>query len=1162
MKFERISLEKYGAIAAREIDIANKPGLIIIYGPNEAGKSTLLCAIRDLLYGVPHTSPHGAIFGNNQIRIGATLRLADGSELKLRRKKGRPPGDLVDGNDQQVPTAQMEAMLAGTDRDRFNALFGLDHVSLRDGGQRLLASDGDIGRLIVEAGGGLRALVAALADLEKEAADLFSPNRSKNRKFYAALDTFEAADKEVKRATTTREAFNKSEKAAAAAAASLAALRSDQANARESIHRLERVKRTAPQLQLFAQTETELNAFADIEALADELATEIPAALTQRRSDVEKLAAAQDAVTLIQGQLDKFVIAIEIVDAAEAIEAVETLALLVEKATLDLPNRRAELAESNSQLTSLRALLGVDAEQDLEGLAPSRSEIEDVQSLASEAITLNSALTSAGTQLSECGESLIAIRKRQTEREAKGFDKPAQVPAAELLRLAPLARDLELKSRQIAEQQSSLEADALALGLIVSELKSGLWPTLAQVKTELDHAAKNESELGQAQSAHKTASARSERVAKRLLKLESGSQPPTPAIVAQARSQRDLLWQDIRSHYLDAPDEGWIRPPEKQRDEVASEFEQTRDAADDLVDRRGDEAQRLADIVAAERERSEAGEEAEAALKTINDLKEQIAVRELNWNKCWPDASAKERDLRRLLAFTDAREGLVRRQLEIEALRTALTQLRVDVEDLEKLLDQLETNAPTRIRASVSVRVHKAVSALKAHDDQYGDYRRDADEISKLKVREARLQQETSELTARQRNWSAAWSQAVSRLGLSEAVTPRQATDVATEWAGATGVFNAIRITATRIRRIKEDKQKLGNAIAELRERAGVELPEDAVAAARHLKRLLEESTGRKLQGDALRPQLDRAQLELEAALRRAHTSEASLADLASRCDYAPEDLEPLAPRIDQRRALRVDLNKLKQSIVSAGDGHSFESLREQSQGLDPDDLATQLADLSDQLAQRDKQIEAAIAVQQAADAEVRAFLDGDRLNGLVAERETASAEMHQVIERYVEITLAQSLLKAAIEKVRHEQQDPLIARASELFSWCTRGEFAGIGTDVSGDGEPVVVGLRVGGDSVHLSEMSDGTRDQLFLAFRLASIEHYARNAEPIPLIADDVLVHFDDKRGQATLELLAEIGSTTQVLLFTHHEAVVTAASALIDSERASVVHWGASI
>ena len=85
---------------------------------------------------------------------------------------------------------------------------------------------------------------------------------------------------------------------------------------------------------------------------------------------------------------------------------------------------------------------------------------------------------------------------------------------------------------------------------------------------------------------------------------------------------------------------------------------------------------------------------------------------------------------------------------------------------------------------------------------------------------------------------------------------------------------------------------------------------------------------------------------------------------------------------------------------------------------------------------------------------------------------------------------------------------------------------------------------------------MSDGTRDQMFLAFRLASIQHYSANAEPIPLIADDVLVHFDDERGLAALELFAEVGAETQVLLFTHHEAVAESAATLIKEGRAGLI------
>ena len=49
---------------------------------------------------------------------------------------------------------------------------------------------------------------------------------------------------------------------------------------------------------------------------------------------------------------------------------------------------------------------------------------------------------------------------------------------------------------------------------------------------------------------------------------------------------------------------------------------------------------------------------------------------------------------------------------------------------------------------------------------------------------------------------------------------------------------------------------------------------------------------------------------------------------------------------------------------------------------------------------------------------------------------------------------------------------------------------------------------------------------------------------------------MHFDDPRGAATLELLAEFCASTQVLLFTHHLSVRDAASKLEADGRANIV------
>jgi uncharacterized protein YhaN len=127
------------------------------------------------------------------------------------------------------------------------------------------------------------------------------------------------------------------------------------------------------------------------------------------------------------------------------------------------------------------------------------------------------------------------------------------------------------------------------------------------------------------------------------------------------------------------------------------------------------------------------------------------------------------------------------------------------------------------------------------------------------------------------------------------------------------------------------------------------------------------------------------------------------------------------------------------------------------------------------------------------------------------------------------------------------------------LFSYTTRGAFAGIDCDLDDKGHPIVVGRRESGAEVPVAAMSDGTRDQMFLAFRLASLENYGASTEPLPFVADDILVHFDDDRSSATLDLLARFGETNQVLLFTHHQSVRDQARRIEAAGLAAVIEIG---
>jgi uncharacterized protein YhaN len=123
------------------------------------------------------------------------------------------------------------------------------------------------------------------------------------------------------------------------------------------------------------------------------------------------------------------------------------------------------------------------------------------------------------------------------------------------------------------------------------------------------------------------------------------------------------------------------------------------------------------------------------------------------------------------------------------------------------------------------------------------------------------------------------------------------------------------------------------------------------------------------------------------------------------------------------------------------------------------------------------------------------------------------------------------------MDSYREKHQGPVLTRASELFSRLTLGEYEGLTTGFGEDDKPVLVAVRKNKEQVEVAGLSDGSRDQLYFALRLAAIEDHVSRIAPCPVVLDDILIHSDDLRASAALKVLAEIAQRTQVLFFTHH-------------------------
>ena len=71
------------------------------------------------------------------------------------------------------------------------------------------------------------------------------------------------------------------------------------------------------------------------------------------------------------------------------------------------------------------------------------------------------------------------------------------------------------------------------------------------------------------------------------------------------------------------------------------------------------------------------------------------------------------------------------------------------------------------------------------------------------------------------------------------------------------------------------------------------------------------------------------------------------------------------------------------------------------------------------------------------------------------------------------------------------------------------------------------------------VSQLSGGTREQLYLAVRLALVEQLAQQGVTLPMVLDDVLVNFDHGRTELAVETLLDFANRgqQQLLIFTCH-------------------------
>ena len=1114
MRLDTLGLIRYGHFTDKRLVLPRAPtgpDLHVIFGPNEAGKSTLFSAWLDLLFGFPMQTPYSFLHDNRALRIEAQISTTGGA-LHLARLKGNKNTLLDARSDQPVADTVLGAALGGLDRDSYTTMFSLDDETLEQGGESILASKGSLGELLFSASAGLAHLSDGLREVQEDAGQWF---RTGARKYTlndhkARLRELDAQRKEVDLQVSQWRKLK------------------DAAQQAEAAYRHASAQRAATQTELTA-LQRDLDALRDlarlrrIEARLAELppAQDLPeawrSALPDWQRDEAELAALLPQAQDKQAKLDADLAALPQDTNAEALLPQladwEHRFGAIAKESADLPRRRAALAALQQDMAALVTRLGRRLGRP--GLTPEATALPPataarLTALIEEDAVLRSTMAQAQTELARARQALPdeAATAPLDEAALSRLDPlVAELRRADLLRLSADA-DAALRAAQATLQQALAAlapwrgdgAQLAALDLPGADTLRALDETQRATRT-----------------AQRDAQAECDRLAAQAAQLRAGVADAarlTPEQAADLRAARDAAWQAHKAALTLASAQEFERAMQADDRIRATQIEQAR------------LSERLAQIARTDAALEQAQAQRDTAEAAVAQMDARVAAL---WERLGIAPQA-----RSLADFTDWR---ARRDVALGAQRAVA----VAQGDKDAALARL-TNAQTTLGSALSALGRDLPGADFATLLAEAEIVLQMAERLRLHAERQRdLVQREAEIAAAQQaraDWQAEWDAlcAACWIGLPAPDVGamrdilRALADLAALTPQAREMTHRIASIDADIAGFDDDLCKIASQLGEAPEggfqtlwprlRARLERAKDHASARAGLRAALQENAAHL---DAL--QARQGQLDHAVAALHAQFGQKPLAEIATQI-----------AAIAQAQAAEAERAELREGLAERLDCDDLDAEIARLDALDRDAAQVQLEGLKVTLGAQQKAQEAAYADLSAAQRTRDALGHDSAPARLAAERATLIAQIEEEAQEYLARQAGILAVQQGLRHYRETHRSSMMTRAAEAFARLTGGRYKGLATQPDGKDDILIAQLADGGTK-EVKTLSKGTRFQLYLALRAAGYQDFASARPSVPFIADDIMETFDDTRAEAAFGLLAQMAEGGQVIYLTHH-------------------------
>ena len=322
-----------------------------------------------------------------------------------------------------------------------------------------------------------------------------------------------------------------------------------------------------------------------------------------------------------------------------------------------------------------------------------------------------------------------------------------------------------------------------------------------------------------------------------------------------------------------------------------------------------------------------------------------------------------------------------------------------------------------------------------------------------------------------------------------------------------------------------------------------VDLPDGFLAAVATLEAHLDGASDREADARAARESLEDVRESLQRLQTTQEREEQRLEELRRRlAELGGGDLdrglETAVERMEARERARTlrselerqhpDLEELRRRIRQA---------EEEGEEWTTDEEARLRA--GDRYRQLNERVEELVSEIRDGEATLRELEGRKTLDEIEGDILQVREELERVRRRRDRLALLAGIVRAADHRFRDRNQPDVLRTAGRYLDTITGGRYRRLQMQegelggtlyLEGPGYPHAVEVD--------TPVSTGTREQVYLALRLAVIDHLDAGGERLPLFLDEAFVNWDAERRERAFAVLAELARERQIFVFTCHE------------------------